>query len=128
LSDAFLGKLDVSDWGTKAWGFLWLEFYGVFKLIDLANNFFSFSESHREKTHLDQDITQQLGGLFGYWIACQKDVVLLGPFFNFSFVLVESLEAVDVDIWDTVGVGFFDVSSISENANLYERKDTLMEL
>ena len=37
----------------------------MFKLIDLVEDLFSFSKGNGEQTHLDEHVTEQLGGLLG---------------------------------------------------------------
>ncbi len=91
----------------------------MLQLVNFGSNLFSFSESDWEETHLDEDITQKLGGLLGDRITGQEDIIFLSPLFNFGFIFIESLEAVNIDVGDIVGSCFFNVCSIGEDANLY---------
>ena len=90
----------------------------MLELVNLSGNLLSFSKSDREKTHLDQHVTEQLGGLLSNGVTGKEDVVLLGPLLDLGLILVKGLEAVNVDVGDAVCSSLLDVCSISENADL----------
>jgi hypothetical protein len=90
----------------------------VLKLVNLSSNLLSFGKSNREKTHLDQHVTEQLGGLLSNRVTGKKDVVLLGPFLYLSLILVKGLKTVDVDVGDAVSSSLLNVCSIGEDADL----------
>jgi hypothetical protein len=97
----------------------------VLKLINLSSNLLTLSQSDREEAHLDQDVTEQLGGLFGDGVTGKEDIILLGPFLDFGLVLIEGLKTVNINVGDSVGSGLLDVGSIGEHADLSVRCDTL---
>jgi hypothetical protein len=121
LPDVVLASLDSSDGSAEAGGLLGLELDSVLKLINLGSDLLTLSKSDGEKTHLHQHVSEQLGGLLGNGVAGQKDVVLLGPLLDFGLVLVKSLEAINVNVGDSVGSGLLDVGSVSEDADLGDR-------
>lgn len=100
----------------------------MLELVNFGGDLLSFSKGDWESVHLDQDVAQQFGGLLSHGIACQKDIILLGPFFNFSLILVKSLEAININEWDSVGSCLLNVRSVGENANLNKNRCTLMLL
>ena len=128
LSDVVLASLNISDGSAEAGSLLGLELDGVLEFVDLGSDLLSLGEGDGEETHLDQDVTEQLGGLLGDGVTGEQHVVLLGPLLDLGLVLIESLEAVDVDVGDTAGVGFLDVSSVGEHAHLGGARGTLMLL
>ena len=85
---------------------------------DFVNQLFSFSHGDGELSKLDEDIAQKFGDLLGNGVRGQKDVVLLGPLFDFVLVLIEGFQAVDIDVGDLVGSGFVNVDDIGQNADL----------
>jgi hypothetical protein len=97
----------------------------VLQLVNLSSDLLTLGKSDWEKTHLDQDVTEQLGSLLSNGVRSQKDVILLGPLFDLSLILVKSLQAIDVDVRDAVSSSFLDVGSIGEDADLNEGWVTL---
>lgn len=100
----------------------------MLELVNFGSDLLSFSKGDWEPVHLDQNVAQQFGGLLSDGIACQEDIKLLGPFFNFCLILVKSLETVNVNVGDSVGSCLLNVCSIGENTDLNEMKSTLMLL
>ena len=98
----------------------------MFQLINLGSDLLSFGQCNWEKTHLDQNVTQKFGHLLSDRFRSEEDIVLFSPFFDFCFVLIECLKTVDVDVGDVVGSCLFNVSSVSEDADLNDRNSTLM--
>ena len=90
----------------------------MLKLINLGSDLLSLSKSDREKTHLDQNVSEQLGGLLGNGVTGKEDIVLLGPFLDLSLILVKGLKTVDVDVGDAVSSSLLNVCSIGEDADL----------
>ncbi len=125
LSEVILTSLDRADSSAEAGSLLGLELDGMLELVDLGSDLLTLSQSDGEETHLDQHVTEQLGGLLGDGVRSQKHVVLLGPLFNLGLVLVKGLEAVDVDVGDAAGSGFLDVGSVGEDADLGDGRGTL---
>ena len=125
LPDIVLTSLHSSDSSTKARSLLGLELDSVLKLINLGSNLLSLSKSDREKTHLDQNVSEQLGGLLGNGVTGKEDIVLLGPFLDLGLILVKGLETVNINVGDSVGSGLLDVGGIGEHADLSVRCDTL---
>jgi hypothetical protein len=121
LPDVVLTGLDGSNGGTEAGSLLGLELDSVLELINLGSDLLTLSESDREETHLDQHVSEQLGGLLGNGIAGQKDVVLLGPLLDLVLVLVKGLETVNVNEGDAVSSGLLDVGGVGEDADLGHR-------
>ena len=119
LSDLLLGLLDVADGGSEAGGLLGLELDGMLDFINLISELFSFSQCDGELSELDQDVAQKFGNLLGDGVGGEKDVVLLAPFLYFCLIFVESFQSIDINVGDVIGSGFFNVSGISQNANLY---------
>lgn len=128
LSNVVLTCLNIANSGSQARSLLRLELDGVLELINFGGDLLSFSKGDWESVHLDQDVAQKFGGLLSDGIAGQKDIILLGPFFNFCLILVKSLETVNINERDSVGSCLLNVCSVSENANLNEKKSTLMLL
>lgn len=100
----------------------------MLELVNFGGDLLSFSKGDWESVHLDQDVAQKFGSLLSNGIACQKDIILLGPFFNFCLILVKSLEAVNINEGDSVGSCLLNVCSVGENADLNDKKSTLMLL
>jgi hypothetical protein len=128
LPDVVLASLNSSDGSAEAGGLLGLELDGVLELVNFSGDLLALSQSDGEEAHLDEDVSEELGGLLGDGIAGEQDVVLLGPLLDFVLVLVKGLEAVDVDEGDAVGSGLLDVGSIGEHADLGGGRGTLMLL
>jgi hypothetical protein len=125
LPDVVLASLNSSNSSAEAGSLLGLELDGVLQLVDLSSDLLALSKGDGEETHLDQDVTEQLGGLLGDGVRGQQDVVLLGPLFDLVLVLVKGLEAVDVDVGDAVGSGLLDVGRVGEDADLGGGRSTL---
>ena len=128
LSDVVLASLNVSDGSAEAGSLLGLELDGVLELVDLGGDLLSLGQGDGEQTHLDQDVTEQLGGLLGDGVTGEQNVVLLGPLLDFGLVLIEGFQAVDVNVGDAAGVGFLNVGSVGEHAHLGRARGTLMLL
>lgn len=128
LSEAVLTSLNGSNGGTEARSLLGLELHGVLELINLGSDLLTFSQSDGEEAHLDQNVSEKLGGLLGNGITGKQDVVLLGPFFDLGLVLVKGLETINVNVGDAVSSGLLDVGGIGEDADLGHRWGTLMLL
>ena len=63
MTEVVLSSLDVSNSGTQAGSLLGLEFDGVLQFLNLGSDFLSFGEGDGEKVHLDQYVSEKLGGL-----------------------------------------------------------------
>lgn len=100
----------------------------MLQLVDLGGDLLSLGEGDGESVHLDEDVAQELGGLLGHGVAGEEDVVLLGPLLDFGLVLIESLEAVNIDVSDSIGSGLLDMGSIGKDADLNKPLTTLMLL
>lgn len=118
LSEGFLAHFSSSDGSTHAVNLLGLEFDGLLQLLDLGGDLFSFDDVDGESVHLDQHVSEKLGGLFANAFGGKENVVFLSPLFDFVFVLIEGLETVDINVGDTEGLCFLDVYSVSKDANL----------
>lgn len=59
-----LASLDSSNGSAEAGSLLGLELDSVLELIDLGSDLLALSQSDGEKVHLDQDVAEQLSGLF----------------------------------------------------------------
>ena len=128
LSEDFFVLVDGSDGGTHTVDLLGLEFDGLLQLLDLGVDLFSFDDVDGESVHLDQHVSEKFGGLFADAVRGKEDVVLLGPLLDFGLVLIESLEAVNIDVGDSIGSGLLDMGSIGKDADLNKRLTTLMLL
>ena len=95
---------------------------------DFVNQLFSFSHGDGELSKLDEDIAQKFGDLLGNGVRGQKDVVLLGPLFDFVLVLIEGFQSIDVNKGDSLSGGFINVDDIGEDTNLNKHKFTLILL
>lgn len=125
LSDVILTSFDGADGSTQAGGLLGLELDSVLEFVDLGSDLLSLSKGDGEETHLDQHVTEQLGGLLGDGVGGQQDVVLLCPLLDLGLVLVKGLQTINIDVGDSVGSGFFDVGGVGEDADLGEMGGTL---
>ena len=128
LPDVVLTSLQGSDGSTEAGGFLGLELDGMLEFVNLGSDLLSLSKGDGEETHLDQDVTEQLGGLLGHGVRGQQHVVLLGPLFDLGLILVKGLQTVNIDVGDSVGSGFLNVCGVGKDADLSEMEGTLMLL
>jgi hypothetical protein len=93
-------------------------FDGVLEFFDFSSDLLSFSKGNREEIHLDEDVTEKLGGLLGNRITSQQDIKFLSPFFDFGLILIEGFKTLNIDVWNSSSSCFFNMSSISKNANL----------
>ena len=118
LSELFLAEVNGTDRSTHAVDFLGLELDGLFKFVDFVDDLLTFNQVDGEPVHLDQDVAKEFGGLFADIIGGQEDVILLGPLFDFSSVLIESLESVDIDVGDFLSLCFFNVDSVGKDTDL----------
>jgi hypothetical protein len=100
----------------------------VLEFLNFGSNLFTFSEGDGEETHLDEDVAEEFGGLLGDGVTGQKDIILLGPFFNFGLILVKGLESINIDEGDAGSGGLLDMGSIGEDADLSDIGCTLMLL
>ena len=90
----------------------------MLEFLNFSGDLFSFSKGNREEIHLDEDVTEKLGGLLGNRITSQQNVELLGPLFDFCLILIEGFKTLNIDVWNSSSSCFFNMSSISKNANL----------
>ena len=95
-----------------------MEFNGVLDFVDFVLDSFSVSHGHWVFTHLDENITEKLGDLFGDTVGGDKDIVLLGPLFDFGLLLVEGFETIDIDIWDFEFLTLVNMDGISHDTDL----------
>lgn len=112
LSDLFLWLFDISNSSAETCSFLWLEFDSVPDFCDFIKKSFSFTQSDREFSKLDKDITQKFCDLLGNWVRSEKNIILFAPFFYFSLIFVESFQTVNINVWNIVSGSFFNMSSI----------------
>jgi len=100
----------------------------VLEFFNLGSDLFSLSKSDGEETHLDEHITQKFGSLLSNRITSEEDIILLSPFFNFGLILIEGLKSININVGNSSSSSFFNVSGISENANLNKLINTLIPL
>lgn len=118
LSEGFLVHVGSADGGAHAVDLLGLELDGLLELLDLGGDLLALDDVDGESVHLHEDVAQQLGGLLADAFGSQEDIVLLGPLLDLVLVLIEGLEAVDVDVGNVEGLCFLDVNGVGENADL----------
>jgi len=118
LSDLFLVELVVTDGGAEAEHLLQLELNGSLDLLDLISDQFVLLEHHGELADLVQGVTEELGDLLHQGLAGQQDVVGLGPALNGLLLLVELLQALNVDEVDADLLGLLAVDDGSHNCDL----------
>ena len=90
----------------------------MLELLNFSSDLLSFGKGNGEEIHLDEDVPEKLGGLLGNGITSQQNVELLGPLFDFCLILIEGLKTLNIDVWNSSSSCFFNVSSISKNADL----------
>ncbi len=73
-------------------------------------------------------VTEELGNLLHEGFRADDCSVWLGPWLNGLFLLIESLQAIDVNIRNIVFFGLLDVSSCSDKNDLGKNRIKLLDL
>jgi hypothetical protein len=126
LAELLLGHVACADGGAHAVDLLGLELDGLLQFGQLVGDLFTLGEVDGESVHLDEDVAEELGHLLADGVGGEQHVVLLGPLLDFVSVLIEGLEAVDVDEGDALSSGFLDMDGVGQDANLPRSRGTLI--
>lgn len=92
----------------------------MLQFLNLGYDLLSLVHRDGELAHLDQNVSEQLVDLLHDDVGAQKHVVLLGPLSDLGLLLIERLQAVDVDEVETSSLSFVVVHSATQDAHLHK--------